>query len=97
MTIDVPDTMTTVAVLLSLTSGAMASTLGVRPPPRMATLSETISPGYPLNCRACVVPDDQFDLSAGDHVTVLRQMSLAPAGLFSDRAQNPGSGMTSPP
>ena len=42
VTIDVPETITTVAVLLSLTNGAIASTFGVSPPPRMATLSETI-------------------------------------------------------
>jgi hypothetical protein len=38
---DVPDTITTVAVFLSVTSGAIASTLGVRPPPRIVTPAET--------------------------------------------------------
>ena len=73
MTIDVPETITTVAVLLSLTKGAMASTFGVRPPPRMATLSEMISSwGYPLRIvgHAGVIPDDQLDLATGDHVAM---------------------------
>jgi hypothetical protein len=49
--------------------------------------------GYPLRIvgNAGVIPDDQLDLAAGNHIAVLRHVeACAGNGLFSDRTQHPG-------
>ena len=94
MTIDVPDTMTTVAVLLALTSGAIASTFGVSAPADDGDLvgdDQLLGDALRNVGNAGVVPDDQLDLSACDHVAMLRHIEARTGhGLLADGAEHPG-------
>ena len=94
VTIEVPDTMITVAVLLSVTNGAIASALGVSPPPRIGDLvrgQQFLGDTLRIVGDAGVIPHDEFDLAAGDDIAMLRHVEPCSGhGQLSGRAQRSG-------
>ena len=94
ITPEVPDTITTFAVLAWVESGPIAMALGVSAEPMMATLSLTISScasRLELSGTLAVVLDDEVDLLAGDGGAVLVHVHLdAGLDLLADRREPAG-------
>ena len=79
MVIEAPELITSVAFLASVTSGAIASAVGVMPMPTMSTLSLTIiswMSATRIVGNAAVVAHGEFDLAPGDGVAVLLHVKL---------------------
>ena len=77
--IEAPELMTKVGILASVTSGAMASDVGVMPMPirsHFVVDDHLLDDAAGIVGDAAVVAHDELDLSPGDHVAVLLHVKL---------------------